>query len=199
MKNEAVIIGYVPMSNYNVNINDYKDISKDKAFQKLINKYYFKELKTLEFKVFKKYKTLISSQKNAKPRDGEFFYTDSASVCTLHLDSIKYTVYISGQDKPSLFWKQIEIFDSGTVTLMDQRAPKYFTVSHLYESPNYFIDAHFFCFNSSLSKSEFDKIISDFGKRIKPELRSDRSNYQGDVKALEKSGIVIFFRAEGSC
>jgi len=199
LKNGSSVTGYIPLHAYNVSMADYKDISQDKAFQKLLNKYFYIESRTLTFKVYKKYKTLISPENLANASDKEFFYTDSASVCTLHLDSIKYTVYISGQDKPSLFWRQIEVFNLNTVDLMAHGSAQHYTVIELFNSSNYFIRAHFFCFDSNLSNTEFKNAIQNFGKTCKPNLRSDSSNYRGEAKALEKIRIVVFFWAEGSC
>jgi hypothetical protein len=199
MKNGLSITGYVPLSNYNVSMSDYKDIHQDKAFQKLINKYYFVDRKTLEFRVFKKFKTLISPLKSSNPLDKEFFYTDSTSICTLNLDSIKYTVYLNGQDKPALFWKQIEVFDLNTVDLMTHVSIQYYTNTILFNSSNFSLNAHIFCFNSNLSYAEYLDAIRNFGNNVNPKLRPNFINYQDEVKALEKIGIVVFFWAEGSC
>ncbi len=199
MKNGSSITAYVPLSNYNVSMTDYKDIDKDKAFQKLINKYYFEHRKTLVFRVFKKIKTLKSPLKSSIPADREFFYSDSTSSCTLNLDSIKYTVYLNRQDKAGLFWKQIEVFDSNTVDLMDHGSIQYYTKTNLFSNSNFFLDAHFFCFNSNLPHAEFMEAIRKFGDNVKPKLRSNFINYQNEAKMLEKIGIVVFSWSEGSC
>ncbi len=199
LKNGSSVTGYVPLSDYNISMEDYKDMHPDKAFQKLINTYFFADRKTLQFQVFEQYNTLISPVASANPLDKEFLYTDAASVHTLHLDSINYTIYISAEDKPCLLWRNIEVFAPGTVDLMAHDSVQHFTTVNLFNSDNYFVNAHIFCFNPNLSDAAFREAIQNFGKNVLPDRRSDPTNYREAVKALEKMGIVVFFGAEGSC
>ena len=201
MKNGTVITGFVPISTYNVNMEDFKKFDKDRAFQKLLNQYYFTHLKTLQFQVYKNYHTLVApkmADNGASLQD--FIYTDSASVNTLHLDSIKYTIYLNGREKPSLLWRQIEVFDLSLVQMMQNPPPpQYYLSREVFESPNFYVAAHFFCFNSRLSHSEYEEIVQKFGKEIPLNLRSERDSYAKEAEALAKLGIAVFFHTEGSC
>lgn len=197
MKNGTVVTGFVPISTYNVNMEDFKKFDKDKAFQKLLNQYYFAHLKTLQFQVYKNYHTLVAPKSTSLQ---DFIYTDSASVNTLHLDSIKYTIYLNGREKPSLLWRQIEVFDLSLVQMMQNPPPPENYLSRdVFGSPNFYVAAHFFCFNPNMSDNEYKAIIQHFGKGIPLGQRSERGNYAKEVSELAKLGIAVFFHTEGSC
>lgn len=201
LKNGIVLTGFVPMPTYNVSMEGFKNFDKDKAFQKLLNQYYFTQAQTLHFQVYKNYHTLVApkiAENGASLQD--FIYTDSASVNTLHLDSIKYTIYLNGQEKPSLLWRQIEVFDSTLVqTMQNPPSPENYLSRDVFESPNFYVAAHFFCFNANISQEQFKVIIQNFGQKMPLDQRSERGNYAKEVFELAKLGIAVFFHTEGSC
>ena len=199
LKNGASITGYIPLSTYSERMEDYQDQPKDKAFQILLNKYFYTQRHTLEFDIYQNYHTLPGSGRVVGTPQEDFYYTDSAAVHRLHLDSIRYTVYLGMEEKPSLMWRKVGIFSLPTVEKLEQQAPRQQRMDTLSASPNYVLSAYFFCFDARVSVTAFQAAIADFSKNITGERRNNPDQYLAEIQAMERLGIAVFIQAEGSC
>ncbi|MEZ4917787.1 MAG: hypothetical protein R2792_01680 [Saprospiraceae bacterium] len=197
LKNGEVLTASVPLSNYHYSLDQFKHLDKDRAFQTLLNSYFFKGRNTLEFQVYTQLHTLRLPDASLDAFASEFWFTDSASVQTLHLDSIRYTVLFRVEEASSLMWRQVELFDSDTVEKLGALDRHRHLEQNLYTNPNYFLTAHFFCVDNELSETEFMARIQNFGSRIGGENRAEPSAYLEEVRVLLKEGVVLFFWGEG--
>lgn len=210
MKNGQSVTGYLPLWSY----EDYSYLDEhsqsnaycsDKAFQQLLNRVFYQEQKKLEFGLFEKLDLVQFSQ--AASRNQPFSvgcaFTDSSSIRTLHLDSIRYTVFLQAKnaewDYPEI---AIQVLDVKTANMMrEQKVVNHAGLSHpsMPEQPGsiyeYFFDEYAVLnYNKNISQAALEAKLAALSEQFyAPELRYVQSQGTMSGKQLkqEKQRVVL--------
>ena len=87
----------------------------DKNFQKLLNWHFYENQHQLKFPVYTRFIAL--TWKNSEP-DRRYEYANSTAVHFVHLDSLKYTVFLSCRGTDSCF---LGIYDDSTAQILQEK------------------------------------------------------------------------------
>lgn len=222
LKNGTNITGYLPLSGY----GDYTYLDEatqtnkycsDKAFQKLINDVFYHQQRTLVFDIY----TELHLIQFVKPAEVPWIvtaFTDSSSVRQLHLDSIKYTVFLSAKPAQWSFPEvSIQIYDPQTSLFLQKTKAVNFTglsyppVLEAPESTYYHTFDNYLVinFNEKMSLPDLEKEMEKVRESIyAPELKYVKSSQKNKekifeqekrdkvlpiLKALQSKGIFLVF------
>lgn len=137
LKDGSAQTGFLPLSGYddfayldeNTKTNKY---CGDKEFQILINNIFYKQRNTLKFEIYTALHLVDfgrSANQAHSPNPVKCAFTDSSSVIQLHLDSIKYTIFLSAK---AAEWNypevQIKLVDSETSLMMQKNTVVNYTI-----------------------------------------------------------------------
>ncbi len=220
MKNGQSVTGYLPLWSY----EDYSYLDEhsqsnaycsDKAFQQLLNRVFYQEQKKLEFGLFEKLDLVQFSQAANRNHSiiHSYAFTDSGSIRTLHLDSIRYTVFLQAKnaewDYPEV---GIQVLDVKTANMMrEQKVVNQAGLSHpsMPERPgsnyeHYFDQYDVLNYNKNISQAALEAKLAALSKTFyAPELRYIQSKGAMSAKQFEVEKqrvvlpIILKLRAEG--
>jgi len=224
MKDGRTITGFLPLLGYEdyAYMDDLTHTNRycsDLEFQKLINKVFYAQQKTLNFKIYKQiYRVNFGSSANQKdsPSPDICAFTDSTSVLSLNLDSIKYTLFISAKNADwAYILTAIQLFDSKTCQMMQKKE----VLNHTYlshepvaESPTYIheFDSYFVLnYNKDISAISLNKWMREISERFYlPELNQIHAKNKSDnqllkaekervtsqiIQELRQKGIILIY------
>lgn len=165
----------------------------DLAFQRMINVYFYKEGRQMEFCVYKNLYTVKYGKSAAERSDGapiHYIFSDSSSLVSLNLDSIKYTVFLGAEIPDWNLEASFQVFDDRTSRMMRDNEVLNFT--YLYHDPipetpggddfHNFDSFLVLNYNKSLSPTQLKTELES----ISPELYSLELQYLREQKIPEK-------------
>jgi hypothetical protein len=201
MKDGRTITGFLPLQGHEdyAYLDDATHINRfcsDVEFQKLINTVFYAQQKTLNFKIYKQIHRVNygrSANQKDSPSPDICAFTDSNSVLSLNLDSIKYTLFISAKNADwAYILTSIQLFDRKTCLMMQNRE----VVNHTYlfhdpvpESPTYIheFDSYLVLnYNKDVSLITLNQWMKDISDRFyMPELNQIHAKIKSDNQLLE--------------
>lgn len=214
LKNGQSFIGYLPISGYDVAPIEGKD--RDKLLQKLITRHFYIERRKLHINIYKKIHVLRykDDEKTKSLMPIPFAFVDSTEVIRLHIDSIKYTVYLDA--KLSNFeWYVcgISIFDSTSVQKFQKSRVRNFIEINL-TTPELELEgggaaAYIINFSSNNSQKDLISIrnevkkqsiinTNNLGNARNLNLKFKKEQQKKFLEWREK-GIFIFYYSWGPC
>lgn len=220
LKNGQSVTGYLPLTGY----DDYAYLDdrtksnaycSDKAFQQLLNRIFYQEQKKLEFGLFEKLDLVQFSQAASRNHyfTGGYAFTDSSSIRTIHLDSIRYTIFLQAKnaewDYPEV---GIQVLDVKTANMMrEQKVVNQAGLSHpsmpgwpgsIYE--HFFEQYDVLNYNKNISQAALEAKLAALSEQFyAPELRYIQSKGAMSAKQFEREKqrvvlpIILKLREEG--